>query len=409
MRKITRTVPSKGYVEPTRMDIQNRFGEIGFKLPYSHDLVRDMANAYSHVLEGGTSVKSFVDLAPQLSGIEDPDERAKAETYHTNVQAFIQSLDWSAFQGDTPLQKAASVVSFLSTQEGGEPGEGGEGALPIFQEGDAESMKEKAKKLEEDIEMFVEANKSLAKYLINPDEKNPVEAMRSLTSEQKDLIAKLALLGDRGKIKARRTSAEQKMAQMAEYSQVSRMLSLTQMSLPTFGYKFASKQLVVREPRQTARQSLVLLIDNSGSMEKIEKLAWVKALLVNRLDAVAKGEGELYIGWFESDIDESSIVKISNKSEAREFLQRDFIGNFDGNETNIERAVQTTIDMMSKGKLGQHKLNAIKPQIVVINDGNDIVRNFEPSVPTHGFILGQDNDGMKYMCQSSGGIYERFL
>jgi hypothetical protein len=406
-----RTIPHHLYVEPTRRDVQERFKELGFDKTYSYDLVRDIANAMSHVQNGGKVTDAMTNVSDWVlpSDYKSEREYQRALSYHENVQRFISSLDFDKFSGNTPLAKAASVVAALSSQEGGQGSEGDGQPLPIFR-GSSESMEEKAKKLEEAVDQTVEANKSLARYIINPDESSPEVALATLNSENRDLLAKLALLGDRGKIRSQRTSPTNKLAQMSEYSQVGRVNGMSNVLLPTFGYKFATKQLVVREPEQSTRQTLVLLIDNSGSMDETDKLSWVKAIVVDRLDAVSRGEAELYIGWFECSLDEENIVKIANKKEAIAFLQEGFLGNFNGGKTDVQRAVEQVCEGIKLGRLGNYSLNGVKPQIVVMNDGQDFVdSNYKPSVVTHGFILGRDNDGMKSMIANCGGHYERFL
>lgn len=175
------------------------------------------------------------------------------------------------------------------------------------------------------------------------------------------------------------------------------------MLMPTFDYKFATQQLIVKRQVQGRKQTLFYIIDDSGSMAAQEKVAWVKALTINRLEAVYDGKAELMIGWFITDLDYTNIQYIRNKTEAKRFYDRKFYGRFNGGNTNVEQAVKTAIDVMQK--LAQ----VTKPEIVVINDGEDLVNNFKPSVRVHGFILGRDNITMQKMCGVSGGTYTRYL
>ena len=409
-----RTSSHQSYAEPTRLDIQARFDEIDFNKSFSFDLVKDIANAYSHVMAGGVASHSFESISSQMGVMPTEKKEAleykKQLDYHKNVQEFLNTLDFNAFTGDTPLQKAASIVSALSSQDGGEGKEGEGMALPIFMES-KESVKKKTEKLQEDVKSVVEASKDASRYIFNPEFKAPEVALASLSNSQRDILTKLAILGDRGKIKARRTSATQTIEQMSEYSQIARISNMTAMGMPTFGYKFATKQLMVRTPKQSGKQLMVLLIDDSSSMYSTQKEQWVKTLIIDRVNAVAKGETVLYIGCFERDVDLSSIIKIATKQEAIDFLKSDWFPNQDGSSTDIQKAVKTTCQAIKIGQLGKYKLNSTSnPQIVVINDGQDTVDGeYCPEVTTHGFILGQDNDGMKSMISNCSGHYERFL
>jgi uncharacterized protein with von Willebrand factor type A (vWA) domain len=409
-----RTSPHRSYAEPTRLDIQSRFNELGFEGAYSYDLVRDIANAYSHVQAGGMVSSSFEDILSQLGQIPNDEEELqefkKQLDYHKNVQSFLNTLDFNAFTGDTPLQKAASIVAALSSQEGGEGDEGEGIPLPIFTEGES-SVKEKIEKLQEDVKRMLDANKDASRYIFNPNDKAPEVALASLGDKQRDLLAKMAILGDRGKIKARRTSATQTVEQMSEYSQIARISNMTAIGMPTFGYKFATKQLIVKNPKQSGKQLLFFLIDASGSMRDEQKQQWVKALLLNRCDAVCKNEGELYIAFYLHDVDLDKCIKLSTKTEVKEFLKNFWTFGMHSGSTDIERSVKNVCQAIEEGKLGKHKLaSANNPQIVVINDGEDRVNaNYKPSVMTNCFILGQDNSGMKSMVENCGGHYERFL
>lgn len=407
-----RTVPHKSYSEPTRQEIQSCFSEIGFNKSYSHDLVRDIANVISHVEAYEDIESSLLNVESQISTANKSQEEIKEEIgYHTNIQTFLKSLDYTALKGNTPIQKASTIIAALSNQEGGEPSEGDGDIIPIFQDSSKEDIKKNTEKMQEDIEAFLEANKSLAKYLINPDEVSEQAALANLTNSQKDLISKLAVLGSRGKIKSKKTSAIQTIEQMSEYSQVACLANMTALALPTFNYKFASKQLIVKSPKQSSKQMVVLLIDNSGSMAQgDQKLAWVKALMIDRLEGVSKGQSELFICWFENDVDNDNIIHISTKQNAIDFLKKNFIGNFNGGSTNIQKAVTSICEGIKTNRLGTHSLKGENPQIVVINDGQDDVdSNFKPEVTTHGFILGRDNNGMKSMISNCRGHYERFL
>jgi len=413
---IKRTKPHKSYAELDRRDIQSRFREIGFEGAYSYDLVRDIAHAYSFYERNESVSDSFLDIKSQLNSndFDSMKEYNEAVQYHENVQQFLSSLTYEKFTGDTPLQKAASVVAALSSQEGGS-GEEGEGApLPIFmpnEENGDETIEEKVTKLHEDVDQVVDINESSLRFTFNPEGKSPEASLSTLTKKQKGLLSKMAVLGTKGKIKAKRQSKEMKFSRMNQYSQVSRLANVSSMMMPTFKLKFMKKELTVKKPKQASKQLLVFIIDSSTSMNTREKHQWVTALLYNRLDAVAKGEAELFIGYFLYDVDVDSFSYLRNKADVKRFLQ-DFSISCPYNEgTDVGKSVKTTIECIKKGYFGDLKINTnTNPEIVVMNDGQDCVDpTYTPEITTHGFILGTDNEDMEAMCNNSGGIYERFL
>jgi len=248
----------------------------------------------------------------------------------------------------------------------------------------------------------------------------PEIAASTLTLDQEKLIDKLSILADRGEIKSDKMQKKINHNRMTEYSQLNTMSNISQAGLPTFMYKLATKQLMVKRPDQSSKQSLVLLIDVSGSMNTYQKLEWVKAIILNRLDAVIKQKAELFIVFFErvAFIDQSSkshysykkVRHIKTKKEAIEMCLLNWMPSFNGGGTNIQKAIEQVCECIDNGKIGHYSFGGTKPQIVVMNDGQDrIDPSFTPKYTTHGFILGQNNQNMKKMCTSSGGIYKRFL
>lgn len=399
-----RTQAHERYYSPSRTETQSRFLELGFDKPYSYDLVRDLANAYSFEMEGKKKEESLLPLDINMfDGTQE--EKENQLQYHRNVQEFVCSLDYSSFSGISPLEKAASIIAVLSSQEGGE-GEEGEGQpLPIFT--GEKSPKEISEKLEEDVQNM-DNHVEVAKLFAEKNGQSVEMQIALLTEHEKKVLSLVAQIGSRGKVKSQRTSAKVSYSQMTEYGQSSRV-NVTSRVLPTFGYKFATKQLPVRKPEQSSKQMLIVLLDISGSMNNNDKQMWVKALLLDRAKAVYDNKAELCLVPFGSDADLDSIVFIRNKAEAKSFielLRKNNIFTFNQGGTDIEDAHKTTENAIKDGKFGKHK----DYQIVIMNDGDDSVnKNYRPTVVTHGFILGSDNVDLQTVITRSGGHFERFL
>ena len=197
---------------------------------------------------------------------------------------------------------------------------------------------------------------------------------------------------------------------MNEFGQVGRLSNMSQIGMPTFNVKLAQKALQVRDVEQAAKQILIFLIDISGSMSCYDKISWIKALMHNRLTAVKAGDAELFVVPFEMKAFLDKVTAVRTAEEAIRLGGLGWYPEICGGDTDVEEAVRQVCNSIDRGNIGGHALNGVKPEIVVINDGQDDVDpSFCPKYKTHGFILGRDNDGMKGMIKNCGGLYERFL
>lgn len=401
-----RTKPHQRFIPPTAREVDDRFKELEFNLPYSYDLAFDLANAASHEHFGGSSLDSIVPIKLNRTNYDTDKEYAEAIAYHQNVQEFIKTVDFSAYSGGTPLAKAASIIAALSSDEDGKPGDGDGAALPIFKKS-TEDMKKSISKMEDRINAVVEAAKTTLAHLTEKCN-SPEMLLQSISESQMKVLDHIAVLQKRGNIKSKRNPAETTLNRMSEYSQVG-STSPVNMLLPTFGYKFATKQLVVKEPKQSCKQLLILAIDDSSSMTDDGKRPWVRAIISNRLTAVLEGKAELLITWFLQSPDEKNSIYLRNKKDVQEYIKSFFIGRFGGNSTNVQNTILVLQQAIKDGMFGEHKFVGVKPEIVIMNDGQDTVGFFKPAVRTHAFILGQDNEGLQAVITASGGTFERFL
>ena len=401
-----RTKPHERFCPPSAREVDARFKELNFDLPYSYDLAFDLANAASHEHFGGSSLDSIVPVELDRTVYKTDEEYAKALAYHRNVQEFIKTIDFKAYSGGTPLAKAASIIAALSSDEDGQPGDGDGATLPIFKKS-TEDMKKSASKIEDRLKAVVEAAKTT---LAHETEKcsSPEMLLQSISKTQMEILDHIAVLQKRGNIKSKRNPAETTLNRMSEYSQVGSSNPVN-MLLPTFGYKFATKQLVVKEPKQSCKQLLILAIDDSSSMRSPGKGPWVKAIISNRLTAVLEGKAELLITWFLQSPDEKNSVYLKTKEDVQEYIKTFNIGYFGGGSTNVQNTILVLQQAIKDGKFGKHKFVGVRPEIVIMNDGQDTVKFFKPTVRTHAFILGQDNEGLQAVITASGGTFERFL
>jgi len=402
-----RRVKEHKWYQPYAEDyVKEKMLEKNVKKDFSMDLVNDLAAAASHWQNNSDPRNGFLKFDEK--NVTKGEDIGQARQEFDDVQKFCDNVEWDKIPGNTPLQKAAFVTSTLDNH-------------------DEKSMQKQMKKqpgqkskdeaMEEMLDVMYmiggkEGGESIP-YLLQDQNNKPLSQL--LTPENRKLIAKLAILKDRGKIRAKRSPFTQELNAMTEYSQINKMISMSEVLLPTFQYKMAMKQLTVKRPIESAKQSLILTIDRSGSMDSYGKQDWVKAIILNRLDAVARNEAELYICWFERTVesgDYPGIYKITNKKEVKKALADNILFPRPcGGTTYVCNVVREIEQMIEKRQFGPHKFDeVVNPQIVIMNDGEDhIDPAFVPKYPTHAFILGTTNNALKKMCESSKGTYERFL
>ena len=384
-----RTQNHKLYIPPSRRDVQARFKEIGFEEPFSHDLVKDIANAYSYVMQGDPVTDCFVDSGNQ---------------YTQAVHKLLESVDFNSLTGISPLEKAASLVANLSKIDSTGVSTDGEGeSLPIFDNNSSDDIQEKLEQVQEDVQSIKDAGEIAAHSM----DVNCVEAMDKYNLRKNEgFLENLAMLNSKEFLQASKVTKKVSNRRMSEYSQVSNLSNFSAIGMPTYKYKLATKQLNVRVRKQANVQSLFLLIDDSGSMKSRDKNSLLKALLVNRLQAVADGKAILYIATFIGNMSKE-IITIDSKEKAIQFAR--WFPRQSGGDTNVERAVQSACELIKSGRINGQAIKGENPEIVVINDGEDHVNEFTPGIKTHGIILGQDNEGMEDMVKKSGGEFKRFL
>jgi len=422
-----RTKPHHLYLAPTLREVQSHATLLGFKKGYSVTLIQDMINVMSFLYYMEPPESALIPLVPPPFYDDKPEKRKKWFDYHKQVQDFLCTLDYEKVSGNSPMTKAFAVLALLHNakkklsdkenkdlhQAAMEAGADKDESIPfpLFMDDDGHISSAKSDVLLEELtNACVAANTSVMRYDINPEAKLPEIALMDIDPEDQKILDHVAILEKNGRISAHKDPAQIKHQRMSSFDQVGKMTNMVDMLMPTFDYKFSTKQLNVRDVQQFNKQLLVFLVDNSGSMSSTEKRAWVKSILVNRLDAVRRNDAVLYIGWFENTLDVGHIVKISTPDEADEFYKKGFYGEFNGGNTNIQLAVETACTEIATGVFGGHVLHETIPQIVVVNDGQDHVDPlYKPTIVTHGFILGQDNKNMEKMTDNSGGSYKRFL
>lgn len=429
-----RTTPFKNYIKPGKKLVHQVAKEVKFENNYSYDFIKDIANYLSYpgekkeeafTLPSSWDIK--VDSKKFSNKKEEREEKDKIIDYHKNVQRFIKEMNFNKVTGETPLEKAFNTVSMLSKIENHKNGQENNGhQLPIFQKKNNNELKRTTEELLEKMELIekIKPGSFMEKALGLENTEGLLAGVKAnkLKKEYLILLNKISLFNSYGKIAAKKKikveenefSKEKKYLQISKYSEISKV-SILHSLMPTFDYKFITKQLS-REKGvnvEESKQCLVLLIDDSGSMQETEKIQWIKALLLNRCEEVSKGNAELYICTFEVELDPNWIV-VRTKEEAldvwnkfRRYFQLERGG------TNMQKSIEQAIKIINSGKIPTEKgiieIERVRPQICIINDGQDhIEKGWIPSIETHGFILEGSHGGMRKFCTRSGGTYQEF-
>ena len=196
---------------------------------------------------------------------------------------------------------------------------------------------------------------------------------------------------------------------METYGEMSQLTSMDLLD-KSFDKRFLLKDFQIMNPYkvETEIQRLIMLVDDSGSMSS--NMNWVKAIFWNRLNQVKLGKAELFICTFEEKLDPYWLVVDTAEKVKDAWNKFNSYFGFNRSGTNVAEAVESAIELSFKNefptKTGIERARGKRPQITVVNDGQDYIpNNYIPSIPVNGIILDNKNPEMQRMCTNSGGIY----
>jgi uncharacterized protein with von Willebrand factor type A (vWA) domain len=193
---------------------------------------------------------------------------------------------------------------------------------------------------------------------------------------------------------------------MRDYSQI-HMMSLMQKVYPNFRSKFLTKDLTVNVPvdRKEQIQKIIILLDYSGSMDEPEKQVWVNAILIDRFRYVMKGEAEVFFSYFVYDTDQLQFQHIKNREDVIKFWQT-FSNEPNGGGTEIGEIVQYVADEVMHNRRLHNldvDLSEEKPEILIINDGQDSVGSDAFPYKVNAVSLLEFSDELKDLCLATEG------
>jgi uncharacterized protein with von Willebrand factor type A (vWA) domain len=193
---------------------------------------------------------------------------------------------------------------------------------------------------------------------------------------------------------------------MTSYSQIDR-INTYQTLFPHYKLKFITQDLIVDVPVQIGekKQKIIILLDYSGSMNNTAKQIWVNAILIDRFRYVIQGEAEVFFSYFVSRPDDLQFHHIKNAEDVDNFWKM-FSNYPSGGGTDISRIVRSIADDVKGGqRLGnlQIDLSKQKPEILIINDGQDSVGTKIFPYRVNAISLMQFSSELKKLCVDTGG------
>ena len=147
------------------------------------------------------------------------------------------------------------------------------------------------------------------------------------------------------------------------------------------------------------------MLDFSGSMSDEEKQIWVNAILIDRFRYVMKGEAEVFFSYFVHETEDLEFHHIKDREDVMNFWNM-FSNEPDGGTT----AIGDMVEYVAKEVIEHKKLHNLsvdlsqeRPEILIINDGQDSVRSEKFPYKVNAISLMQFSDELKKLCVDTDG------
>ena len=257
----------------------------------------------------------------------------------------------------------------------------------------------------------------------NPNIQKLKENRKDLNDFKKNLnflrrIAKVETFGKSFEVKKKITdkrvhnAPKTKQKRLTHFEDIMRS-PLYQKMLPDYEIRLAQKTLITNVPvkPETKKQKIIILIDDSGSMNENFKKEWVYAVVANRLQYAMVKECEVFISLFltEGTMKHYKFTHIYDEQSALEFWK-----TFNFNPGGGDTKVGYVINAIEKEILDNKKLYNLnvdlsheRPEILIVNDGNDTVKT-SVNWKTNAITISQENDQLRALCEDTGGSYISF-
>jgi hypothetical protein len=372
------------YLTPTAAEIRKK---VHAPKQTSIDTIKELARIcyFKMIDEKEYIAEKYADY-DSLSESEQAEYQQKKALYDSIFEQFIP--------GFSPLEQAISIYLKLKGQSTREEREDGE---------DEDKEIDLTKRLDFDRELY--SDPTINEQL----DLNELSKQRKM-----EIMNHLSLVGQFGsEFKVEKEISEKIVANsdqyatmiMRDYSQI-HMMNLMQRVYPNFRSKFLTKDLIVNVPvdRKEQIQKIIILLDYSGSMHEDEKQIWVNAILIDRFRYVMKGEAEVYFSYFVDDPQDLEFQHIKDRDDVIRFWQT-FSNEPNGGGTAIGDIVEYVANEVTNGTLHNLAINLSeeKPEILIINDGEDRVGTDEFPYKVNAISLMSFSDELKDLCLATEG------
>lgn len=169
-----------------------------------------------------------------------------------------------------------------------------------------------------------------------------------------------------------------------------------------------TKAVLVKERvrREDKKPLLYVMLDISGSMKDGERRSKAFAVVVNRLTAVARGDGELVIRLFDERLRGRIDAVDAVTAKSAWGLVKSL--SFSGSGTAIEACMRQALKDIDKiVKENPNKFLGTRHDLVVVTDGLDeVTMNLDEleGIKLHAFICDGKNDNLVRLAEKTGGV-----
>jgi len=310
--------------------------------------------------------------------------------------------------GMSPLDKALNLLALLKKQHDASGGVGGQRGRNELMDVDIE------KALEHVPEKEIFESSTLNEIF---DRKEGLDDF----DKKINLMNKIAMVEKFGKtfdvkkiISEKRVTNSRihKQKRMVEYEELINS-PLYQKILPNYQAKLISKDLVINTPvvYEESKQKIIILVDYSGSMSMIQKQDWVLSILADRLRYCVKEECEIFFSFFLTARDVKNknfkFTHIYNRETALKFF-KELSTAPSGGDTEVGHVIELIREEIMDNKRLFNldvDLSFEKPEILVINDGQDSVKTDKLTWKTNAITLYGNNPELEALCKKTGGKF----
>jgi len=151
------------------------------------------------------------------------------------------------------------------------------------------------------------------------------------------------------------------------------------------------------------KRSVFLLYDFSGSMYTPAKQGMLTAVLMKLVESLHEGNIEtLIVAPFIETIGKVTVIK--NKAGGVKYIKE--LKSPTGMDTDVYGCVISAQSMLIGNKIPGYKVGKDRPEVLIVNDGQDHIRRGDPfKYPTHAICLDAENPALEKLCKESKGTY----